>query len=193
MWLQSLLASSVTSACRPFYKYLLLSILWLVSMFWSSPHPVLGEATAVVPFFYYRMNAILPKMHLFNSKLLRGLLYFSIYGVIDIVLPVPLFYAALTYENQTKLKTELLQEYLVYYEDFMSDNVLVVRFGNDNPFATAIVLLLLTGSLLGLGLIVLCTAMIFYYTHKRMVHTSERSRQHQRSLFIALASMVSNG
>lgn len=136
------------------------------------------------------MDAILPTNHPLNSRFLRYTVYISVYVLLPI-LPAPILYIAATYEDQHELKQRLVQSFAIYYDDFMSEEILAAEIDGSNPIATCIVIGIILACISGTGIVSLSCYVILQLTSKTGKTGSTRYKAQQRHLFVALVIMVS--
>lgn len=142
-----------------------------------------------IPLFYYRMDAILPAEHILNSRYLRYSVYSSVYAVLPLV-TAPILYFAADYDDPHALKQHLVQIYEIYYEDFMSDDVLATEINGSNPISTFIIVSMIIGCILGIVMVSISSYVIWQLTSKAGKNDSTRYKAQQRHLFLALVIMV---
>ena len=135
------------------------------------------------------MDSILPPAHFLKSKLLRYFIYTIAYGLLTI-LPAPVLYASMAYENQYELKQDLMQSVQVYLEDFMSDCVLVASLGGSNPIIIGVACIGMALCCSGVAIVLLCSYVIWRLTSKVGIIGSVRYKAQQRQLFLSLVIMV---
>ena len=137
------------------------------------------------------MDSILPPDHILNSNGLRYFMYTTVYGIFNII-PAPVIYAAVAYENQYELKLELMQSVQVYFEDFLSDCVLATRVDGSNPISIAFACGISVICSFGAATVLVCSHVIWRLTSKVGIIGSARYKAQQRQLFLSLVFMVKN-
>lgn len=134
------------------------------------------------------MDLILPGRDKISRKILRYFIYFVAYGL-TLIVPPPLCY--LVVQNQQDFKTQLFEWHRVLYDDFWDPKVLAIDIAINHLNGVIVAFFVSFAILYGVGMVIVCSYIIYRNIAKRPQGTSVANRKHHKAVLMSLLAMVS--